>query len=153
MERRGFLKMSGLGWLGWAASPGNARAQEPPRRFESIRDFTGKWVGSYDGRNARMSIMIQPHNGEGSGAFAVIITFEELDRGERYENGDRDRRHVEQTEGASHVLRDIELFQSDGEGRVFLKRLYLHTWDVDYLSGISEWNGVEYGFSFKREGA
>src|SRR4051794_24053252 len=150
MKRRGFFTLSGLGWLGLAASTGDARAQGRPRRFESIRDFTGKWVGSYDGRNARLSIAIQRQDGEDPGGFAVIITFEELDRGERYDNVGRDRRHVETTDGSSHILRDIELFRSDGEGRVFLKRLYLHTWDVDSLSGISEWNETEYGLSFKR---
>jgi hypothetical protein len=142
MERRGFMKVSGLGLLGMAANHEHARAQEEPRRFGNIRDFAGKWVGSYDGRNARMSIAIRPHNGEGSGAFAVIITFEELDRDERYDNGELGRQHVEKTDGSSHILRDIELFQSEGEGEVFLKRLYLHTWNVDYLSGISECNSL-----------
>jgi len=81
----------------------------------------------------------------------VIITFEELDRDERYDNEGIGRQHVETTDGSSHILHDIELFRPDGEGKVLLKRLYLHTWDVDYLSGISEWNGIEYGLSFKRE--
>jgi hypothetical protein len=123
-----------------------------PGTFSNIYNFGGTWVGSHDGRNARMSITIQPHIGAGSGAFAVIITFDVLDAFERYQNGGSfGSYHVENTDGSSHVLHDIVLWRAWGEGQAVLKRLYLHTWNIDYLSGISEWNGREFGLSFRRD--
>jgi hypothetical protein len=149
MDRRGFIRTSGLGALVLAASPATSKADEP-RRFASTQDFTGKWVGSYDGRNARLTITVKPHDGDAD-AFDVTIVFEEVDRDSRYDNDAKDRLHTEKPGATPHILHEIELQPAAGDEKVLLKRLYLHTWNVDYLSGVSEWNGTEYGFSFKRD--
>ncbi len=50
----------------------------------------------------------------------------------------------------THIMSDFQLDRVGGNGSVYWRRLFLHTWDISYLSGVSVWNNTEYGMSFQR---
>ncbi len=110
-------------------------------QFQSTDDFVGSYQGSYDGRNA--SVLI-------TSAFSfntvLNIMFEDLDRNETYEG------LWSAPEGSppTHILADITLNQVGGSGQVYWSKLYLHTWNTSYMSGVSVWNNIEFGMSFTR---
>jgi len=112
-------------------------------KFHSIRDFVGTYRGNYDGRNAEVMI-IEGAEGLVSYKHLLTVTFTELDRQETYKGV------ATLPEAAiTHILSDFHLDSVTGN-RVYWRRLFLHTWDISYLSGVSVWNNTEYGMSFRR---
>jgi hypothetical protein len=112
-------------------------------RFRGFHDFFGTYSGHYDGRNARLVISdvkadsVRP---------MCHITFTELDRNQTYVgNYIHEGKH-------DHILTNIVLKEKGGQGEVRWSRLHLHTWNTTYLSGVSIWNGIEFGMSFKKAG-
>jgi hypothetical protein len=109
--------------------------------FQHFQDFFGAYVGSYDGRRARLEL----RDVKGDSPWPMChLTFTELERNEVYvgthvHKGPRD-----------HIMSDIVLKQQSGGGEVTWSRLHLHTWDTSHLSGVSTWNGIEFGMSFAR---
>lgn len=118
------------------------------RQFESTLDFGGEYQGRYDGRNAKLSIWqvyaIYPPDG-----YSFGITFTDLDRGETYTNSGTPL--IQNSGPNAHVITNFALWKQGGDGQVHFMRLLLHTWDIDYISGESEWNGQEYGMFFTRQ--
>lgn len=114
-------------------------------QFKSVLDFVGSYNGNYDGRNAHVTIE-EGVAGEVSFNILYTITFTDLDRNETYKGV------TSSPEGVLdlHVFSNITLQQVNGNGSVYWSKLYLHTWDIAYMSGVSVWNGIEYGMSFKR---
>jgi len=109
-------------------------------RFTSFQDFFGTYFGSFDGRNAQL-VISNPGSDEVQNR--CQITFTELDRNHIY------RGEVEEKE-QPHILYDISLKEIGGHDKLFWSRLYLHTWDIDYISGVSVAYSIEYGMCFKR---
>jgi hypothetical protein len=73
------------------------------------------------------------------------IVFTDLDRNVTYV-GDH------QESGAiGHIMQGIQLLRQGGHGSISWSRLHLHTWNIDYLSGISIWNNTEFGMLFTRQ--
>ena len=110
-------------------------------QFHSTDDFIGSYHGSYDGRNASLAIT--------SGiSFNTIlrITFKDLDRNETYEG----QWSAPETSPETHILADMTLNRVGGSGQVYWSKLYLHTWNTSYMSGVSVWNNIEFGMSFTR---
>lgn len=112
-------------------------------QFTGLNNFVGTYTGSYDGRPARLVISdlkddsIYP-------TFHIVFT--DTSRNETYAGTHEERRNL------GHVLTDIELNRQGGSGNITWSKLYLHTWDISYLSGVSLWNGSEFGMSYQRVG-
>ncbi len=98
-------------------------------QFRSIVDFEGFYTGSYDGRQAEVEIVERERNLEYSTNF-----------------------QVSPQDSTTHVLRNITLHAVTGTGDIHWSRLHLHTWDTNFLSGVSIWNNQEFGMSFSRVG-
>jgi len=110
-------------------------------RFRSYQDFFGTYTGDYDGRNARLKIS----DVKADSAWPIFhIEFTELDRNEVYTGN-----HTEKG-NHGHIMTNITLSRKGGSGSVKWSKLYLHTWNIDHLSGVSLWNGIEFGMCFKR---
>lgn len=102
------------------------------------QDFFGTWLGEYDGRKAKLVIS----DTKGDSPHPMLhLRFTELERDETYV-GTVTQDHD------SHVLTHMTLKRVGGSGYVTWKRLKLE--DRNSLSGISTWNGNEYGMSFTR---
>jgi hypothetical protein len=54
-----------------------------------------------------------------------------------------------QRDSAAHVLRNLELTSGNGD-TTQVGRLYLHTWDDNYVSGHTVWSGNRYEAQFAR---
>lgn len=109
--------------------------------FTNFHDFFGTYAGSYDGRQAKLVIS----DIKGDSAWPMChLTFTELERDQVYVGT-----HIHQSQHG-HVLTDIVLQQKGGPDKVTWSRLHLHTWNTDHLSGVSVWNGIEFGMSFTR---
>lgn len=108
-------------------------------RFDSD-NWADEWAGTYrgrqDGRKAFLTI-------ERDGA-RIHLTFKDLDRGDTFTGA------VQNNTEPLHQLEDIRLTSRDGGTKV-LDRLLLHTWDTNYISGSSQWQGTHYGNYFVRE--
>jgi hypothetical protein len=109
--------------------------------FHSTTDFIGAYRGSYDGRNASLII---------ASAFSfntvLTITFTDLDRRETYAG----QWSTPEGSPATHILANLTLNQVGGNGQVQWAKLYLHTWNISFISGVSVWNNTEFGMSFTR---
>jgi hypothetical protein len=110
-------------------------------RFQHFSDFFGSYIGRYDGRQARLEIS----DVKGDAAWPMChLRFTELERNQIFVGT-----HIHKGQH-EHFLTDIVLREQGGNGSVTWSRLHLHTWDTEYLSGISIWNGIEFGMSFTR---
>ncbi|MBN1323470.1 MAG: M12 family metallopeptidase [Methanotrichaceae archaeon] len=109
--------------------------------FVSVFDFLGAYAGEYDGRRAALEIT---YTGEPSNP-KFQLKFTELERNEVYVGT------CTSSSGPKHVLSNITLQKQGGQGSVSWRSLYLHTWNINYLSGVSLWSGKEYGMSFRRK--
>jgi hypothetical protein len=110
-------------------------------RFQHFQDFFGTYDGSYDGRRARLEI----GDVKGDSPWPMAhLRFTELERGQVYVGT------YVQRGAHAHVMTDIVLKLQGGTDQVTWSRLHLHTWNTDYLSGVSIWNGIEFGMSFTR---
>lgn len=101
-------------------------------------NWNGYYTGWYDGRRASLVIMA---NGS-----TVGITFKDIDRNETYAAtynvGDI---------SSTHEMTNITLQPFvQGHSPLHWSKLLLHTWNMNYVSGVSMWNGQEYGMSFSR---
>lgn len=115
-------------------------------QFHNIFDFSGSYRGSYDGRDGRVTIE-QGAAGVRSFNTLFTVTFTDLQRNEVYKGV------ASVPEGVLdvHVLSDFTLDRVGGGDFVYWSRLYLHTWDTSYMSGVSLWNNTEYGMSYTRD--
>lgn len=113
--------------------------------FKNHTDFLGVYTGSHDGRRARLRIS----DTKIDVAWPVFqITFEDLDRDRTYRNIHHQRN---QSTYGEHVLTDVQLDQVGGSDKKIYRKLLLHTWNIDHLTGISVWQGREFGASYQRE--
>ncbi len=137
MLRDPFIAMA---WLSHAIFMEEIMAQ-----FNNVNDFVGSYSGSYDGRHAEVTIMA---GAQGVVSFNTLftVTFTDLDRNEQYQG------IAAVQEGAidTHIFSDFTLNRVAGNGSVYWSKLYLHTWDTSYISGVSVWNNIEFGMSFRR---
>lgn len=109
--------------------------------FKGFQDFFDSYVGYYDGRNAKLEI----GDVKADSPWPMChLTFTELDRNEVYVGT------YQQKSKHGHVMTNIMLNRKGGQGTVTWSRLHLHTWNIDHLSGVSLWNGIEFGMYFKR---
>ena len=109
--------------------------------FTSPSNFYGSYTGSYDGRDAQLVIGDLKDD---SPSPSFHLRFTDLDRNEVYVGS-----HVE-TGQHGHILTNITLNKFGGGGSVTWSRLYLHTWNIAFLSGVSVWNNISFGMSFSR---
>jgi len=115
-------------------------------QFRSIVDFEGFYTGSYDGRQAEVEIVVShPTAGQPIG---ISMKFVERERNLEYSTNFQ----VSPQDSTTHVLRNITLHAVTGTGDIHWSRLPLHTWDTNFLSGVSIWNNQEFGMSFSRVG-
>ena len=110
--------------------------------FTGYQNFIGSYLGSYDGRNARLVISDLKDD---SATNRLHLEFTDVDRGETYVG------LVNVAGPSEHILSGIKLSQPHGGKTVSWSRLLVHTWNVRFLSGESVWNGREFGMSFTRQ--
>jgi hypothetical protein len=117
------------------------------RQLESTLDFGGDYVGKNDGRNARLSIWqvfrVFPPNG-----YSFGMSFADLDNRVTYTNSGTPL--IQNTGPNAHKIENFPLWRIGVDGQVDFAKLLIHTWDIDFLSGITNWNGQEYGISLTR---
>jgi hypothetical protein len=120
--------------------------EEEVTQFNNVFDFSGSYRGSYDGRDARVTIQ-EGAAGVRSPNTLFTVTFTDIQRNEIYQG------IASVPEGVLdiHVLSDFTLDRSGGGGSIYWSRLYLHTWDISYMSGVSLWADTEYGMSYRRD--
>ena len=113
-------------------------------QFSSIVDFNGFYTGSYDGRQAELEIVVShPVTDQ---PISLALKFVDRDRNQEYSANV----HLGFQEHTTHILRDITLHAAGGSSDIQWSRLHLHTWNTNYLSGVSIWNNQEFGMSFSR---
>lgn len=140
LSRRSALRMAAGLVGGSAALALVAPAAQAAGQFQDVRQFKGAWLGSYDGRSARLTISVV---GGGPGLHHVGFEYVDLDRGLRY-TASRD--------GVPSNTRQFTNLLLNGPDQILWPRLDLQTWNTDHISGVSTWSNAEYGFSFAREG-
>ncbi|MFI9240586.1 hypothetical protein [Streptomyces sp. NPDC053079] len=140
LSRRTALRAATGLAVGGATLGLGAPAAHAAGQFQDVRQFKGTWLGSYDGRNARLTITVV---GVGPGFFHVGFEYVDLDRSLRY---------TASLDGIAASTRQFHNLILNGPDQLLWPRLSLHTWNTDYLSGVSQWSNADYGFSFAREG-
>ena len=92
-------------------------------QFNNVNDFVGSYSGSYDGRQAEVTIEA---GAQGVVSFNTLftVTFTDLDRNEQYQG----IATVPETVIDTHIFSDFTLNRVGGNGSVYWSRLYLHTW-------------------------
>jgi hypothetical protein len=113
------------------------------RAFESILDFAGVFVGNYDGRKANVTNLVV----ENTPTTAILsVTFIDVDRGENFLG--------ETTVGINtYAIESLSFYGQGTAAGISLNWQYflIATWDIDYISGVSTWDGNPYGMSFTRQ--
>ncbi|WP_141522458.1 hypothetical protein [Bacillus toyonensis] len=117
-------------------------------QFSSPLDFTGKYRGKYDGRNALLEFWSVFNIFRPGTKYSFGIKFIDLDRGLTFANNGHQL--IQDMAGHFHVIKNFNIPLEGGHGYVNFSRLLMHTWDTDYISGESSWNGQEYGMFFVR---
>jgi len=106
------------------------------------------WVGTYegrlDGRQARLTVSMNTQATSESLIYGLIL--EDLDRKATFRGTAGINPGVQQ-----NVLENITLTAADGRVAT-LGKLFLHTWNKDYISGYSIWKGREFGLAFGKAG-
>lgn len=105
-----------------------------------ISDWTGTYIGREDGRITELIIErkdSQLHftlNGiDRNKTFTTAVPIKDLDDSPR------------------HIFKNLVLETDDGTKKQ-VERLYLHTWNTNYISGYTQWSGNDYGNYFIRSG-
>lgn len=127
------LGCAGLGVTPAAAGQG--------RVFRDVRAFGGTWEGVYDGRRARLRIVVVRQS-PGT-LHTLYLTLTDLDRDETFTGS------LEDLPATSHLAGGIAL---RGSAALTLRALVLHTRDTDRLSGTSVRDGRGFPLSFRRSG-
>jgi hypothetical protein len=123
------------------------------RPFQSFLDFIGDYSGNYDGRACELLVFANPENND-----QLVFRFHDLVEetywaiavDTLYNAGNIPQMQL-------HSLGDAYLWESDsnvqpqGGNQIHWDNLSIHTWDIDYLSGVSDWDGQWYGMSFTRK--
>jgi hypothetical protein len=93
-------------------------------QFTSVENFVGLYTGVYDGRLAGLQI-----DRDGT---SLRLTYTEVERGETFVGV----QHV--PDQSVHTLTGISLINTKDANRVlWWPMLNIHTWNIDYLSGLS----------------
>ena len=107
------------------------------------------WVGTYegrvDGRRARLEVSVKHVSQEQLATYNIVL--EDLERGVRFTGEGWLYYSKPKTR---HIMRIRQPLTSKNGTQKDVQRLLLHTWDVDYVSGHSTWNGRDFGLLFER---
>jgi hypothetical protein len=129
------------------------------RPFQSAADFAGDYSGNYDGRPCELSIsqvFLQ------AGGRTLDFWFHDLEEDTYFKQEQITPTSVNSDPAGGvdysvHCL-SLWLYETDASGTSLNNTnslhwtvLSLHTWDIDYISGVSIWNGGYYGMSFTRK--
>lgn len=134
------LGCTGLG-AGAAAAVTAGRPAGQGGVFRDVRAFHGTWEGVYDGRRARLRIVVVRQS-PGT-RHTLYLTLTDLDRDEAFTGS------LEDVPATSHLAGGIAL---RGSAALTLRALMLHTQDTDRLSGTSVRDGRGFPLSFHRSG-
>ena len=133
---------------GFVFARGNANNLPTPdpstvHRFNNVSQFYGNYVGRIDGRNARLTIARTPDN-------KVAYTLVDTDRNVTFK---ATQHRISVDDARPFVMRSITLRSTDGRKTKTIGGLHLHTWNTNYISGYTVWNGKQYGNFFVRQKA
>ncbi len=107
--------------------------------FENMRDFSGRYTGFLDGRNATLRISESRADG-----FPVLrFTLVDVDRGVTFTGV----HYIPDMNVRQHQLEDVHLQTSEGGNRT-LEKVLIHTWDTDHITVFNENN---YGSLFSKD--
>ncbi|MEU1779048.1 hypothetical protein ABZ545_06090 [Streptomyces abikoensis] len=122
---------------------GTAAAARQGGVFRDVRAFGGTWEGVYDGRRARLRIVVVRQSPGTLHTLYLTLTLTDLDRDETFTGS------LEDLPATSHLAGGIAL---RGSAALTLRALVLHTRDTDRLSGTSVRDGRGFPLSFRRSG-
>lgn len=100
-------------------------------QFRNSEDFVGEYVGVYDGRQASLTISRVKKTD------TLQILFKDVDRNQKYEG-----LYSVPLGSDIHTLGPINLYvnlHDTHHNAIYWSILNLHTWDINYLSGLSYW--------------
>jgi astacin len=134
--------------FGLAFSRGGFQAGAGNGSGLSSADWVSQWLGTYDGRldgrRARLTIT-DPTLSKGVN---FNVRLEDLDRGVVLTGKGRIK-----SGAPKHVMEfPSQLTSADGQIKKKLVKLFLHTWNTNYISGYDEWQGKNFGLAFSRSG-
>lgn len=109
-------------------------------RFDEA-NWAQEWTGSYEGRvdGRRVALTIAKTDSE------LEVEWEGIDREATFST----TIPLDSQEGPSHVLSDL-ILKSPSGGTKHIERLLMHTWNTNFISGYTEWQGTHYGNYFVR---
>ena len=141
----------------------------------SQSDWAGTWKGFIDGRPATLVITgprtntscrdsVNPDAGSpvsGTAPSGVVmnVTLTDDERGGRWQrtcinawrvDGPGDGRSPSQ--GFSHMWKELVLTNVNSGRNESVGDYYLHTWDREFISGVSTWKGKQFGRLFIKQG-
>jgi predicted ester cyclase len=116
------------------------------RRMVSTKDFAGCYKGSFDGHpDGRLEIdLIRIAGSSTNFYFSVFYTDSAGHSWYPQAIVGRD----DTNDG--NIIPSFHLLGSSGQEDIYIDKLYLHTWDIQFLSGISSWHGSQFGLTFTR---
>lgn len=118
-------------------------------RFADFRDWQGdRFDGNYDGRRATLRIGVLPIAGSRD-RFGISLNFTDVS-GQQWNTP----AELRDFHFLDHVVTDLRLvpsaFGTPNRRDIAWPRLFIHTWDINFLSGYSRWEGKDYGMSWTR---
>ncbi len=134
---RGYGSVFARGNANKLVAPNSSRAV----RFQNITQFYGNYTGHIDGRNAKLKIERTP-------AGKVAYTLVDTDRNVTFK---AQTNSISVDDARPHAMRSVTLRSTDGRHTKTIGGLYLHTWNINYISGYTIWNGKEFGSYFVRQ--
>jgi endonuclease/exonuclease/phosphatase family metal-dependent hydrolase len=108
-------------------------------RSQWVEEWIGSYSGFNDGRNAKLTIKRSDQ--------WLEFTLADLDRNVTFTGSTE---ISAQESSPPHILENLQLTASDGNTKEIV-RLFLHTWDIHYISGYNVWNSTYYGSFFVKE--
>ncbi|MGB0930954.1 MAG: hypothetical protein ACPGVB_09270 [Chitinophagales bacterium] len=110
-------------------------------KFNNIGDFFGIYMGRLDGRKAKLTIA-RTSSGK------CLIELVDLDRNVTFKTV---RDYLPFNVFRHHEVKQVTLRSEDGRSTKVLKKMYMHTQNTNYISGITTWKNKEYGMFFVRQ--
>lgn len=143
----GYTRWRGTNYgLAFSSSGVRASAGNGPRFDRNSDDWPEQWEYTYRGRNdgRRADLYIRVLDETGT-TVRFFVGLYDRERGNYFKGETEMDRN-----SPSHIMSDLTLETDDG-GTKTVDRLYLHTWDTNYVSGRTEWRGNYYGLHFAQE--
>lgn len=115
---------------------------EDENRFAALCQWVGRWEGHQDGRRAHLEIDLERPTPWTDQRYRIRL--EDLERDTEFTGSERIR-------GFNPIHKMTKMKLRSGSGlEKNVRRLFLHTWNTNIISGHTKWKGRTFGFVFTR---